>query len=144
MGPLKGIKGYMSEKLYSLPTYYWIRGDGIFDTSVNSVFQQLLLKAFIKRNYDSHPSVTKVTYLPPSPAAEGRITLTPSPPLHLQNIRIKDGWFEFALFLAYDLLFLRVFAFFPPNLHWTHKGRTATWSELKNAKLLSQKAFFKK
>ena len=67
MGPLKGIKGYMSEKLYSLPTYYWIRGDGIFDTSVNSVFRQLLLKALIKRNHDSHPSVTKVTYLPPPP-----------------------------------------------------------------------------
>ena len=38
MGPLKGIKGYMPEKLHSLPTYYWIRADGIFDTSVNSVF----------------------------------------------------------------------------------------------------------
>lgn len=68
MGPLKGIKGYMPEKLHSLPTYYWIR-DGIFDTSVNSVFRQLLLKALIKRNHDSHPSVTKVAYLPPSPAA---------------------------------------------------------------------------
>ena len=45
MGPLKGIKGYMSEKLYSLPTYYWIRGDGIFDTSVNS-FSTVATKSF--------------------------------------------------------------------------------------------------